>query len=221
MPGERVGRRDHKSFVWKRYPQFPAVDRKVIRTGIDATKRRLDMTETSRLRLRDLLAANYDYFFRRLAIRLRSRDAAIEALHETFLRLDGVNDCTVQSPKTYIFQAAVNIAKNRRKSETYRVSASEFDAFLDVPDDLPDQARIVEARSEIDALKHALAELPPRRREILNAVSIEGLSLQEVALQLRVSLRTVESDLKHALDHCAARLDHKLIRRTGGPRPRC
>jgi RNA polymerase sigma-70 factor (ECF subfamily) len=160
-------------------------------------------------------------FFKRLTIRLRSRDAAIEALHETFLRLDRMSDCTaVQSPKTYIFHAAVNIAKNRWKAETYRVGAAQVDALFDVPDEAPDQGRIVEARSEIDALKHALAELPPRRREILNAIAIEGLSAQDVAARLRVSLRTVETDLKHALDHCAARLDHKRIRRTGGPRPR-
>jgi len=180
------------------------------------------MTETVRPRLRDLLAANYDYFIGRLTIRLQSRDAAIEALHETFLRLDRMNNCAaVHNPKSYIFHAAINIAKNRRKAETYRAGASESDAFFDVPDDSPDQARAVEARSEIDALKHALRELSPRRREILNAISIEGIPPREVATRLQVSLRTVETDLKHALEHCAARLDYKLIRRAGGPRPRC
>lgn len=197
-------------------------DRNVIQADGERDDKALDMTETDRPRLRDLLAANYDYFIGRLTNRLHSRDAAIEALHETFLRLDRMTNCAaVQSPKSYIFHAAVNIAKNRRKAETYRISASEFDGLSDVPDDSPNQARTVEARSEIDALKVALRELSPRRREILNAISIEGIPPREVAIRLQVSLRTVETDLKHALEHCAARLDHKLIRRNGGPRPRC
>ncbi len=38
-------------------------------------------------------------------------------------------------------------------------------------------------------------------------------------LCLGVSVRTVESDLKLALSHCADCLDYTLIRRLGGPRP--
>ncbi|WP_311740636.1 RNA polymerase sigma factor [Bradyrhizobium huanghuaihaiense] len=150
-----------------------------------------------------------------------SADFAHEALHETFLRLDRVTDAEpVRSPADYIFRTAINIAKDRRKAQNYRVSASEIDAFLDICDDEPDPARVVEARSEIEAFKRALAELPPRPREVLRSISIEGQPAHQVAARLKVSIRTVESDLKLALGHCADSLEHTLRRRLGGPRPR-
>jgi RNA polymerase sigma-70 factor (ECF subfamily) len=167
------------------------------------------------------LVENYDGLIRKLTRRLGSSDFAHEALHETFLRLDRVTDVEpVRSPADYIFRTAINIAKDRQKAQNCRVSASEIDALLDVCDDGPDPARVVEARSEIEAFKRALAELPPRPREVLRSISIEGQRPQEVAARLKVTVRTVESDLKLALTHCADTLSHTLCRRLGGPRPR-
>jgi RNA polymerase sigma-70 factor, ECF subfamily len=179
------------------------------------------VAEINRIRLRGQLVENYNGLIRKLTRRLGSSDFAHEALHETFLRLDRVTDVEpVRSPADYIFRTAINIAKDRQKARNYRVSASEIDALLDVCDDGPDPARVAEARSEIEAFKRALAELPPRPREVLCSISIEGQRPQEVAARLRVSTRTVESDLKLALRHCADTLNHTLCRRLGGPRPR-
>lgn len=180
-----------------------------------------NVADSNRVRLRGQLVENYGGLVRKLTRRLGSSDFAHEALHETFLRLDRVTDAVpVRCPADYIFRTAVNIAKDRQKARTYRVSASEIDALLDVCDERPDPARIVEARSEIEAFKRALAELPARPREVLRSVSIEGRSPHEVAAELGVSVRTVESDPKLALSRCADCLDRTLIRRLGGPRPR-
>lgn len=179
------------------------------------------MIETNRARLCNQLVESYDDLVKQLTRRLGSSDFAYEALHETFLRLDRVSDAAlVHSPKDYIFRTAVNIAKDRRKAQTYRVSAAEADALLDVCDETPDPSRIAEARSEVEALKRALAELPARRREVLRKIAIEGKPAQEVAAGLQVSIRTVEADLKQALTHCADSLSRKMTSRLGGPRPR-
>ncbi|WP_024506324.1 RNA polymerase sigma factor [Bradyrhizobium sp. ARR65] len=179
------------------------------------------MADINRVRLRGQLVENYGNLVRKLTRRLGSSDFAYEALHETFLRLDRVTDAApVRSPADYIFRIAINIAKDRRKAQNRRVSPAEVDALLDISDEKPDPARVVEARSEIEAFKRALAGLPARPREVLYSISVEGQSAQQVAARLGVSLRTVESDLKLALNHCADCLDYKLIRRLGGPRPR-
>ena len=179
------------------------------------------LADINQARLRGQLVENYDGLIRKLTRRLGSSEFAYEALHETFLRLDRVTDAVpVRSPVDYIFRTAINIAKDRQKAQKYRVSASEIDALLDVCDDGPDPARVVEARSEIEAFKRALAGLPERPREVLRSISIEGKSAHEVAERLQVSVRTVESDLKLALSHCADCLNHTLTRRLGGPRPR-
>ena len=179
------------------------------------------MTDVNQLQLRGHLVQSYGELIKKLTRRLGSADFAYEALHETFLRLGRVTDASpVRSPADYIFRVAINVAKDRQKAQKYRVSASEIDALLDIGDDAPDPARIVEARSEIEAFKRALADLPERPREVLRSISIEGLPAQEVAERLQVSVRTVESDLKLALSHCANKLGHSLPGRRGGPRPR-
>jgi len=179
------------------------------------------VADINRIRLRGKLVENYDGLIRKLTRRLGSSDFAHEALHETFLRLERATEVEpVRSPADYIFRTAINIAKDHQKAQNYRVRSTEIDALLDLCDDGPDPARVAEARSEIEAFKRALADLPPRPREVLCRISIEGQPAHEVAAGLGVTVRTVESDLKRALKHCAESLKYTLSRRLGGPRPR-
>ncbi|MGT2504599.1 RNA polymerase sigma factor [Bradyrhizobium guangxiense] len=104
--------------------------------------------------------------------------------------------------------------------EQRHLSLDAVDALLDIPDDAPDAAAIMEGRQDIEALDRALAELPVRARQVFVAAVVKKQPDHEIAAQLGVSIRTVEIDLRNALKHCAERLDRTLIRRTGGPRPR-
>lgn len=179
------------------------------------------MSEANSARLRSELAESYDDLVKQLTRRLGSTDFAYEVLHETFLRVERVSEATfVRSPKDYIFRTAVNIAKDRRKAQQYRASAATIDALFDICDESPDPSMIAEGRSEIEAFKRALAELPERRREVLQKIAIEGKTAREVADELQVSVRTIEIDLKQALTHCADSLSRKTAARLGGPRPK-
>jgi DNA-directed RNA polymerase specialized sigma24 family protein len=64
-------------------------------------------------------------------------------------------------------------------------------------------------------LVQALADLTPRRRDILLASRLENIPLHVIAARLDVSQRLVEIELKHALAHCALRLDREVIQRFG------
>jgi RNA polymerase sigma-70 factor (ECF subfamily) len=179
------------------------------------------VADTNRLKLRRQLVENYDNLIKHLTRRLGSQDFAYEALHETFVRLDGVPETTeVRSPADYIFRTAINIAKNRRKAQTYRVSPSEIEALIDVTDEMPDPARTAEARSDFQAFERALLQLPERPRHVLRLMSLEGKTAQETAEILQVSVRTVAADYQQALQHCAHSLNRPLLARLGGPRPR-
>jgi RNA polymerase sigma factor (sigma-70 family) len=157
--------------------------------------------------LRDLLLTEYIDLDQRLTRRLGSADFASEVLHETYLRLEGINEIgPVRSPKAYLFRIALNIANDRRRAESRRLTVDEVDALLDIPDDRPDAARIIEYRSELKLLRRAIAELPERRRRVLMFSRIDGLPNREIARLLGVTVRTVETDLKQAIEHCAERL---------------
>jgi RNA polymerase sigma-70 factor, ECF subfamily len=165
------------------------------------------MIETSRVTLRHLLLRGYDDLKKRLAHRLGSVELAGEALQDTFLRLEHAGNIgVVQRPQAYLYRVALHMAINRRVAENRRLTAAETEALLDIVDEAPDPARTAEARSEVEALKRALLELPPRRREIFVAAWIEEVPPQKIAEHFGLSLRTIQIELKYAREHCALRL---------------
>ncbi|MCS3931632.1 RNA polymerase sigma-70 factor (ECF subfamily) [Bradyrhizobium elkanii] len=178
------------------------------------------MTIDSISSLRTLLLAEYVDFDRRLTRRLGSSDLASEALNETYLRLEGMRELgPVRSPKAYLFRIALNIAADRRRAEKRRLTVDEVDALLEIPDDRPDAARVIENRSEVNLLRHAIAELPERRRRVLMLSRIDGMPNREIAALLGVTVRTVETDLKQAVEHCADRLKRPVRTKFGFQRP--
>jgi RNA polymerase sigma-70 factor (ECF subfamily) len=174
------------------------------------------MTESSLDALRDTLVARYDDLRRRLTHRLGSAELAGEALQDTWLRLDqGTGLASVRSPLAYLFRMAFNIAIDRKRAHNRRLIATEVEALLDVADDAPDAARILEARREIAALSDIMAELPPRQRSILLAARLDGTPQRKIAEELGISLSLVEKELKLAQEYCAARLGRTRLRSTG------
>jgi RNA polymerase sigma-70 factor, ECF subfamily len=165
------------------------------------------MAETSKATLHQLLLAGYDDLKRSLTRRLGSADLAGDALQETYLRLEYASAIgPVRSPRAYLYRTALNIAANRRVAESRRLTVSEVDALLEIADEAPSPALVAEARSEIEALKRAVAELPERRREIFLAAWREEIPHQQIAERHGITIRTVQIELKHAMEHCAQRL---------------
>jgi RNA polymerase sigma factor (sigma-70 family) len=168
------------------------------------------MTNTTVTDLRNLLLADYSGLDRRLTRRLGSADFASDVLQETYLRLEAMTDIgPVRSPKAYLFEIALNIAKDRKRAESRRLTVDEVDRLLEIPDDRPDAARVIEDRSEIDRLRRAIAELPERRRQVLVLSRIEGTPNRDIAKLFGVTVRTIEIELKHAVEHCAERLQRQ------------
>ncbi|MGJ4942114.1 RNA polymerase sigma factor [Bradyrhizobium sp. HKCCYLS1011] len=166
------------------------------------------MSDTNRAALLSLLVASYDDLRSRLARRAGSAELADEALQDTFLRLSNATGIgPVRDLKAYLFRVALSIVSNRRVAERRRRTIPETDALFDMVDDKPGPDRVIEARSEIGALKQVIQELPSRRREIFMATFVDEVPLRDTAERFGVSVRTVQVELKQALVHCARRLD--------------
>lgn len=189
-------------------------------TRKDGVKGRCSVSDSNRKSLREALSDDYEGLASRLARCLGSSDLAREALHETFLRVDRVSEAvSVRSPADYLFRTAINVAKDRRRSDAHLLSATEITAITDIADESPDPSVIVEARLELRELDKALTELPARRRGVFVAAHVEQLSHDEIAARFGINVRTVEFDLQHAMEHLSLRLGRKVIRRFG-PRPK-
>jgi RNA polymerase sigma-70 factor (ECF subfamily) len=171
-----------------------------------------DVSDVDRAALRQLLVVNYESLIKRLSRRLGSPENAHEALHDTYLRLEGAAEIgRVRSPLDYLFRIALNIATDRRRAEARRLSVAEIDALLEVEDETPDASRVVEARSELRALERALAELPERRRLIFKAVLLDNIPRSELAKRFGITQRSIDLEVKRALTYGARHL-RKLSR---------
>ncbi len=169
------------------------------------------MSDAHRTALQQFLVINYGSLSRRLARRLGSPNAADEALQETYQRLEPASILSsARNLISYLFRIATNIAPHRRRSEARRLTAVEVDALLDTADDIPDLARVVEARSELLSLERALLDMPERRRTIFKAVLIEKTPRSELAKRFSVGAGTIDIEVQRALEHGARRLQENL-----------
>jgi RNA polymerase sigma-70 factor (ECF subfamily) len=169
--------------------------------------------------LRQLLLLDYRELKTRLARRLGSMERASDALQDTWLRLETAQIGAVHRPQHYLLRIAYNIALKRRQAERETMTLEDARAALNLADETPDPERVIEAKSEAAALERALAELSPRRRDILLASRVEGIPLSRIASRHGISQRMVEIELKLALIHCGRRLGREIVQRFG-PRSR-
>lgn len=153
--------------------------------------------------LRDFLTANYARLHRRLARRLGCSDLASECLHEAWVRLGQVTlPGDVQCPEAYVYRVACNAATDQLRGNraSQHVDQTELEHLVDPA---PGPHLLAELRSDLIAVEHAMQRLPHRHRYVLVALRIEEKSRQEVADGYRISLTSVDTMLRQALDHCA------------------
>lgn len=150
--------------------------------------------------LREYLASNYAHLHRRLWRHLGCADMAGDCLHDAWLRLGASTvPSAVHSPEAYVFRVACNVA-----IDGLLQCASEADAALEqMPDHAPGPAAVAEARSELADMAGAIQRLPRRHQNILADLRINELTRDEVALRYGLSLRSVDTALRQALDYCA------------------
>jgi RNA polymerase sigma-70 factor, ECF subfamily len=162
----------------------------------------------------------YDELKSRLTRRLGSAELASEALQDAWLRLErSLPDSPIERPQSYLLRIAYNLGLRRSQRAWATLTLDDARTALNLADEAPDPARIVEARSDFETLKQAIAELSPRRRDILLASRLEDVPMHEVATRHGISQRMAERELKSALVHCAERLQRKRVVRFG-PRAR-
>ncbi|MET4615642.1 RNA polymerase sigma factor (sigma-70 family) [Stenotrophomonas sp. 2619] len=166
--------------------------------------------------LGSVLLEHYEAFRKRLRRRLGSDDLALDALQETWLRVERMGGAQPQrNPVAYLFRMAVNAASDQRSAHARVLTGAEVEALMEEGTDHLDPATVTFGRSEMTALTDALRELPERQRAILIAARVEHRPIEAIAAEHGVSARMIGKDLKKALQHCAARLDRPLVQRFG------
>lgn len=166
------------------------------------------MSRTPRSTLAQRLADRYLDLRDMLARKLGSPDRASDALHDTWLRLSqGEGLAHVANPDAYLYRAALNSALKQTYRERSRglLDSVEIGMVLDLADDSPDPERTAIAKNEVAVLKRTLRSLTPRQRAIFLEIYVGEASPADLAARYKVSVRTIQSDLRTALLHVMVR----------------
>jgi len=143
---------------------------------------------------------------------LGSSDAAEDAAQETFVRLWRHREewSATESLRAYLYRIIRNHLMNERRAQ--RVRARWRDRVLRRPPRGPTTPMEITEHGELaDAVRAAIEDLPPRRREVFILARFHGLSYGEVAETLDVSPQTVANQMSAALKTLRERLAPFLV----------
>ena len=134
-------------------------------------------------------------------------EAAEDLVQETYARLLQAQSLDSEESRIrgYIFKIATNLAYDRfREQRTRGIQVTYEESELLDGDLEPD--RIVDFGQGLEAIKQTLMEIRPRSRQVFLLRASEQLTYQEIATRLGISTRTVEREMRHAIDLCQRRL---------------
>ncbi len=137
---------------------------------------------------------------------LRSRELAEDTVQEVLLNLWRQRE-TVRvddSVRAYLYRAVRNRSLNHIRNERVRREAVP-QLVLETRGAKAGDAGLLETELET-AVRAAIAELPPRCREVFELSRIRGLKYAEIAEALGISIKTVETQMGRALRSLRERL---------------
>ncbi|MAO57505.1 MAG: RNA polymerase subunit sigma-70 [Rhodospirillaceae bacterium] len=167
------------------------------------------MAADDRFTLLRLLLAHYEELTGYLTRRLGSPGAARDVVHDTYLRLQGLETVPeLSNPRAYLYRIADNIALDHLRADGrrgQRFVAEELGADRESGE--PSAEDVLVQRQRLGRLAAAVDDLPPRQREVFLMHKFDGLGHAEIARRLGISRSMVEKHIMRAMAYCRDRLD--------------
>lgn len=137
---------------------------------------------------------------------LSNRQDAEDAAQDTFLKAyRSLNDFKPNaSLYTWLYRIAVNTCIDYKRKplleSLFRRSDTGEEMVIEHPSDSPSPEKEYESKQIRGAIKKALKKLSPKLRAVIVLKEMEGISYEEIADTLDVSIGTVKSRISRARD---------------------
>jgi len=136
-------------------------------------------------------------------------DDAEDIAQNAFIRIQKLSeDGRINNPKAYLYQIASNLVIDKQRREKLhqnyvnRASTSESEtgdySYIGNSDAISPE-RILSARAELDAVKKAISAMPIKPRQAFLMHRIKGMSYNDIATEMNVSVSSVEKYILQAL----------------------
>jgi RNA polymerase sigma-70 factor (ECF subfamily) len=132
---------------------------------------------------------------------VRSKEAAEEIVSDAFIKLWelGTRLAEIDNVKAYLFTITKNFSLNYITKNYKQIQLNIDDLEFDNVIVWEDPEAIFMSAEAVNRINAAIKELPPQCRIIFQLVKIEGLSYQETASILGISLSTVRNQMSIGL----------------------
>ena len=125
-------------------------------------------------------------------------DDAEDVLHDLWQRVAAAPSQPIEDPLSYLFRAAENLVRDRRRSTVSRDRRHHDWHETSVQEEEPTGERALIARERLREVQATLAALGPRVELVFRKCRLDGLGQAAIARELGVSLSSVEKDLQKA-----------------------
>ncbi|GGC02755.1 DNA-directed RNA polymerase sigma-70 factor [Oxalicibacterium flavum] len=155
-----------------------------------------------------MVARYYRELLSFLSRTVKDRDAAADLAQESYARVLAAQQAgqAIHNPRALLYRTARNLVIDQHRRDATRAEIEDANA-----DDIQDieagpaalQPDVLLASQQgVEAMIAAIEQLPPRCRETFILHKFDGLSYAEIAERMNISARTVEMQLKIAMDVC-------------------
>ncbi len=142
-----------------------------------------------------------------------------DVLQESYLRvLKAKEREELKSPKAFLFATARNLAVDRvRRLNFLRTESLVENDVLSVLDEHEDVSETISRNQELEILTEAIQALPERCRRIFTLRKVYGMSQNDIASKMEISVCTVSAQLTIGVRKCTefmeSRCDRKKVTR--------
>ncbi|WP_324740320.1 sigma-70 family RNA polymerase sigma factor [Tsuneonella sp. CC-YZS046] len=138
-------------------------------------------------------------------------DDAEDVFQDLWQRVVAVPVDSIAEPVSYLFRAAENLLRDRRRSNLSRQRRQHdwYEATA-ATEEMPTGERALIARQRLREVENVLAALGPRVDRVFRRYRLDGVGQAVIASELGISLSSVEKDLQkayRALAELKVRLD--------------
>lgn len=108
-------------------------------------------------------------------------------------------DPPIEDKQGYLYRAAYHQALNQVRSESRARNVLDEAARLLAETEIPDTEAVVIAQAELTGVVRTIEALPEPTRRIFELNRYDGLTQQQIARELGISISTVEKHVRRAL----------------------
>jgi RNA polymerase sigma-70 factor (ECF subfamily) len=126
-------------------------------------------------------------------------DEAEDVFQDLWQRLVAAPAHPISDPTAYLFRAAENVLRDRRRSAVSRVRRQQdwHEASVGEHDEAVGE-RVLIARERLREAESVLAAQGPRVSRVFRRYRLDGLGQADIAREMGVSLSSIEKDLQKA-----------------------